>query len=147
MYGDSVVTVAPKRLPQALFLERIPKTYGDSVVTVAPKTAKCTDMHDFLERKKGLVKTRPLWSSRPDLNRRPARYECAALPTEPRKHILAASNALRKLFYHIDPSSVKRYNAAQPCYFIILNVHPLKPVSNLHIPLYSQYLQARLTLF
>ena len=26
-----------------------------------------------------------LWSSRPGSNRRPARYECAALPTEPRK--------------------------------------------------------------
>jgi len=28
-----------------------------------------------------------LWSFRADSNRRPARYECAALPTEPRKHI------------------------------------------------------------
>lgn len=28
-----------------------------------------------------------LWSSRPGSNRRPARYECAALPTEPRKHM------------------------------------------------------------
>ena len=28
------------------------------------------------------------WSLRPDSNRRPAHYECAALPTEPRKQLL-----------------------------------------------------------
>lgn len=35
------------------------------------------------------------WSSRPDLNRRPARYECAALPTEPRKHLPAVLSQRR----------------------------------------------------
>ena len=90
-HGDSVVTVAPKRLPQALFLERIPRTHGDSVVTAAPEMLK-SQIRIVLRNKKGAGFNQTLWSSRPDLNRRPARYECAALPTEPRKHITRSAS-------------------------------------------------------
>ena len=34
------------------------------------------------------------WSLWPDSNRRPAHYECAALPTEPHKQLFAAGTSL-----------------------------------------------------
>lgn len=35
------------------------------------------------------------WSQRPDSNRRPAHYECAALPTELRWPLFGADNGIR----------------------------------------------------
>jgi hypothetical protein len=49
--------------------------------------AACRLFSFAIDNKKPFRFRKGFWSLRPDSNRRPAHYECAALPTEPRKHI------------------------------------------------------------
>ena len=49
-----------------------------------------------------------LWSLRPDSNRRPAHYECAALPTEPRKQI-EMDAAVKRSPSNVSPDSIPRF--------------------------------------
>ncbi len=64
----------------------------------------------------------PGWSRRADSNRRPAHYECAALPPEPRRHILLLALTIIKSHYS---NAYSLYNYA--CTLLKCRIHNSRP--------------------